>query len=117
MSGFGLKLKILTDIISPAVEETRLREQAQTLGFRGPLTPSQVDQLQNAVMIDLLDKIKAFLLSEDARQLYRHAALISARPSFYRVIQEKLDSRIQAIFQLAPPEPSFWRWAVSWIKT
>jgi len=113
-----LRREILTDIISPGLEESAIKEKAQRLGvIGGIITELQFQQLQNVIICDLIDEVVAFLRSDDAKQIYRYAEHFSARASFSSVICEKLPSRIQAIFQLAPPEPSFWRWAVSWIKT
>ena len=106
MTLIGLRVKVLKDILLPALEEDRIKEVARQLGFQeDSLTQIQANKLYNVIMASLIREVEAFMNSEEALQICRDVRLYSPGASFIDHFDKNLRPRIRSIFPLVKPEP------------
>ena len=114
MTATELKVRIMSDIIAPALEKHVITGKANELGYGPSLNPDEESCLYNAISADLFAKIKAFMESPEASQTYIDIRLYDPRASFCVEVREKLEAQMRAIFTInkAPaPTTSSSRWS------
>ncbi|QVL56799.1 MAG: hypothetical protein KFB93_05290 [Simkaniaceae bacterium] len=118
----GLRQHIWLEIVVPKTTEESIKGKASSLGFKNNLDREQSALVYGTIHSDILDEIKGFMQTDQARAIYKDVSLIDPRAWLSDDIGKRLETQIFDIYSVnlfpnsvTPSQPqslSSWFWSM-----